>query len=133
LETIFANLFDGPNFDSAIGRYGAKVQIAIDIVLLPLDLPHRIRVLATDGLEHKVLVALETIPHVEHTNCAVTEAGGEQPRILVVKVQAHAAACCFNECLVKRGVLEREEQYKAGVSLEKVPFKNCMTISFTLS
>ena len=73
----------------AIGRNGVEVQVLGQVLLLPVHLPHRIRVLAALDVTHEdVLVLL--LANVKHLHAAVVAPDSKQRAVLRMDSHAHA-------------------------------------------
>jgi len=84
-------LHEGPVGHSAIRRNRVEVKVLLSLLLLPADLPHRVRVLVSpySGLVDRLVAALH--PDVVYHDGSVVAADCHEGWVLRVEVEAHNA------------------------------------------
>jgi hypothetical protein len=119
-------LGEGPLNHAAVRGHREEVHVAVQVVLLPLDLPHRVGVFAA-ARATAVLGRLRALGRVVDGHGAVVEARRDQVRIVRVVVDAHHAALRLVHKLRVRRVLQREQQDQTFGLLQEIVFKKKTT------
>ena len=97
-----------PVGDPAVSRHGVKVEVSVQVVLGPFDLPNYVLVLAILGGGYVRRFAIVLL-QVEHSNVAISHANGQHVRMNRVNVDSCHSRPCVAKVLRVRRILQGED------------------------